>query len=148
MGGGAPLDQSHTGQGGSVAPVDKGAVLSTEGVGDALRGWAGGRLRGTGTARADVGVWGVPTIETTMLIVEVPLAFLMAPDTPTANKSSPWKSDLAVYEKPEPNKVTRPNCGGEIRLIASITTLLKRTPRRQLWPLRIVIRHSTVSECN
>jgi hypothetical protein len=84
MGGGAPLDQSHTGQGGSEAPVG-----STEGVGDAWRAragaGAGGRLRGT----ARPGVWGVPTIETTMRIVEVPLTLLMAPDTPTANESSP-----------------------------------------------------------
>jgi hypothetical protein len=86
MGGGAPLDQSHTGQGGSEAPVD-----STEGVGDAWRARAGtgavGRLRETGTARPRA--WGVPTIETTMRIVEVPLILLLAPDTPIANESSP-----------------------------------------------------------
>jgi len=63
-----------------------------------------------------------PSIETKTRTVDVPLAQLMAPDTPIVKKSSPRKSDLAAYEKAGPNNVTWPNFGGEMILIAGFTT--------------------------
>jgi hypothetical protein len=61
------------------------------GLGDALRtgiGTAAGgviwRDRLSPTLR-----WGTPPSETTMWIVEVPLTFLIAPETPITNESSP-----------------------------------------------------------
>ena len=130
MGGGAPFDQSHLGQGGSEAPAGKAISFSIEGLGGAMTAGAGPVARGRGATGAGTG--GSPSIETKTRIVDVPLVLLMAPDTPIVKESSPQKSDLAAYEKAGPDNVTWPNFGGETILIVGFTTLLKRTPRRQL----------------
>ena len=61
-------------------------------------------------------------------------------------ESCPSKSDLAVYENPEPSNFTWPDCGGEMSFALSMVTRLWRKPRMQLWPLLVCIVQSTVSD--
>ena len=84
--------------------------------------------------------------ETMILMSELPRTPFNMPDTWIVKESCPSKSDLAVYENPEPSNFTWPDCGGEMSFALSMVTRLWRRPRMQLWPLLVCMVQSTVSD--
>src|SRR6516164_4661891 len=72
-----------------------------------------------------------------ILMSELPRIPFDMPDTWMVKESCPSKSDLAVYENPEPSNFTWPDCGGEMTFAVSMVTRLWRRPRMQLWPLSV-----------
>src|SRR5262245_33461774 len=84
--------------------------------------------------------------ETMILMSELPRIPFDMPDTWMVKESCPSKSDLAVYENPEPSNFTWPDCGGEMSFAVSMVTRLWRRPRMQLWPLSVRTVQSTASD--
>jgi hypothetical protein len=133
----------------TVAPSE-GAVMETDGriVEGAVRETDGGivfraPLEGAGREADGRVESGAATIT---LMSDVPCFLAIVPETWRVKASSPAKSGLAVYENPEPIKVTWPYAGGAMILTVSMITAPCLIPRRQLRPLTIRNVHSTVSE--
>src|SRR5262249_51671339 len=84
--------------------------------------------------------------ETMILMSELPRIPFNMPDTWRVKESCPSKSDLAVYENPEPSNFTSPDCGEEMSFAVSMVTRLWRRPRMQLWPLSVRMVQSTASD--
>src|SRR5262249_53893761 len=83
-----------------------------------------------------------------ILMSELPRIPFDMPDTWMVKESCPSKSDLAVYENPEPSNFTWPDCGGEMSFAVSMVTRLWRRPRMQLWPLSVRMVQSKIGRAS
>src|SRR5262249_19398625 len=83
--------------------------------------------------------------ETMILMSELPRIPFDMPDTWMVKESCPSKSDLAVYENPDPSNFTWPDCGGVMIFAVSMVTRLWRRPRMHVWLLSFRMVQSTSS---